>query len=670
MNEADALLVIGASFANHTGIYAGHPIVHVDRDPLQLGRTTSVAVPLLADAAVAARALQAALPASERRRSRPGRRRGGALRALGRREAQPRAPTTAATASAVPQCSRRSAEHAPDDAVIAVDVGNHAYSFGRYHESKRGQQVLMSGLLGSIGFGYPAAIGAWAATGGERPVFAVTGDGGYAQYMAELTTAVRHGMRIVHVLLNNGQLGKISKEQRAGMWDVWQTRLHNPDFSKWAELCGALGIRVTSADGLDDAFTAALAHDGPALIEVMTDPELDLAMAEISFDNLLVVVAIAFAAPLLLGLAPGLRLPAVVLEIVAGIVVGPSGLGWVEIDEPVSVLAILGLAMLLFLSGPRGRPRATARAVAARGAARLRDLVRDRAVRRPRARRRRPRGRPRVRGDRAVGDFARRRHPGAQGLGLARSDFGQLVIAAASIADVATIVLLSLLFSREATSTGATLALLGAMAVVALVIGGFVLLGERSMRLSGTLLRLQDTTAQIRVRGAFLLVVGFAALAGALGLEVILGAFVAGLLLGAVDPDHAMTHPIFRAKLEAVGFGVLVPVFFVTSGLRFDLGALTQDTSTIALVPLLLGALLLVRGTPVLARAQAPGGRAPRRRGRAAAGDIAAVHRRRDDDRPGDRRAVGEPGRRARRRRARVGADLPARRAVAAAAGY
>ena len=165
-------------------------------------------------------------------------------------------------------------EHAPDDAVIAVDVGNHAYSFGRYHESKHGQHVLMSGLLGSIGFGYPAAIGAWAATGGERPVFAVTGDGGYAQYMAELTTAVRHGMRIVHVLLNNGQLGKISKEQRAGQWDVWQTQLHNPDFSQWAQLCGALGIRVTAAAELDDALTRALAHDGPSLVEVMTDPEL------------------------------------------------------------------------------------------------------------------------------------------------------------------------------------------------------------------------------------------------------------------------------------------------------------------------------------------------------------------------------------------------------------
>jgi len=82
----------------------------------------------------------------------------------------------------------------------------------------------MSGYLGSIGFGYPAAIGAWAAAPG-RPIFAVTGDGGFAQYMAELLTAVKHKMKITHVLLNNGQLGKISKEQRAGDWEVWQSSI-------------------------------------------------------------------------------------------------------------------------------------------------------------------------------------------------------------------------------------------------------------------------------------------------------------------------------------------------------------------------------------------------------------------------------------------------------------
>jgi pyruvate oxidase len=81
-------------------------------------------------------------------------------------------------------------------------------------------------------------------------------------------------MNITHVLLDNGQLGKIAKEQRAGEWDVWQTTLHNPDFSAFARNCGAFGVRVEDAAGLDAALAAAVAHDGPAMVEVMTDPDL------------------------------------------------------------------------------------------------------------------------------------------------------------------------------------------------------------------------------------------------------------------------------------------------------------------------------------------------------------------------------------------------------------
>ena len=107
-----------------------------------------------------------------------------------------------------------------------------------------------------------------------RQVVSVSGDGGLGQYLAELTTVVKYGMNITHVLLNNSELGKISKEQRSGNWDVWQTALHNPDFAQYAELCGARGIRVTERDQLDKALQAALAHDGPALVEILTDVDL------------------------------------------------------------------------------------------------------------------------------------------------------------------------------------------------------------------------------------------------------------------------------------------------------------------------------------------------------------------------------------------------------------
>jgi thiamine pyrophosphate-dependent acetolactate synthase large subunit-like protein len=160
----------------------------------------------------------------------------------------------------------------PADAVVAVDVGNNAYSFGRYFECDR-QSVLMSGYLGSIGFGFPAAMGAWAAAPDRKPV-AVTGDGGFGQYLAEFTTAVKYRMPITHVLLNNSELGKITKEQRAADFDVWQTSLHNPDFAAYAELCGGRGIRVERRDQLDTALIEALATDGPALVEVISDVEL------------------------------------------------------------------------------------------------------------------------------------------------------------------------------------------------------------------------------------------------------------------------------------------------------------------------------------------------------------------------------------------------------------
>ena len=168
---------------------------------------------------------------------------------------------------------------APADAILPVDVGNNTYSFGRYFECRQ-QAVLMSGYLGSIGFALPAALGAWVATQEEdsrfqgRKVVSISGDGGFGQYMGELLTAVKYGMDVTHVLLRNDQLGKISKEQRAGEWEVWETDLHNPDFAEYARLCGAEGIRVERAEELEPALERALAHPGPSLVEILTDAEL------------------------------------------------------------------------------------------------------------------------------------------------------------------------------------------------------------------------------------------------------------------------------------------------------------------------------------------------------------------------------------------------------------
>ena len=271
MNEADLLLVFGASFSNHTGITSYKPIIQVDFDPMTLARFHSVTVPVWGEIGVTAKLMRERLGATQSVDQRAD----VAERwKIWRDEKQTRLGERGdgVHSAAVFEALSRTA---PEDAIIAVDVGNNTYSFGRYFECKR-QAVLMSGYLGSIGFGYPAAMGAWAATQEDDPrfagrkVLAVTGDGGFAQYMAEYTTAVKYGMDITHVLLNNSELGKISKEQRSADYDVWETSLRNPSFAEYAALCGAKGLRVTAADALEGALTEALDHQGPATVEVMT----------------------------------------------------------------------------------------------------------------------------------------------------------------------------------------------------------------------------------------------------------------------------------------------------------------------------------------------------------------------------------------------------------------
>lgn len=330
---------------------------------------------------------------------------------------------------------------------------------------------------------------------------------------------------------------------------------------------------------------------------------------EIEFTNLVLVAATAFLAPFLLGLFPAVRLPAVVLELVAGIAIGPAVLGWVEIDEPVAVLSTIGLAFLLFLAGLeiefqklRGRPlrQASLGYVLSFAIAVVLALLLDAAgiVDTPLLV-------AIVLTATSLGVVV----PVLKDAGEISSPFGQLIVAAASIADFAAIFLLSLFFSREATGVGAKLFLIGGFALTVVAIFVFVAGAERSMRLTEVLARLQDTTAQIRVRGAFLLLVGFAAVATHLGLEAILGAFAAGAVLTLLDRDQAMTHPQFRLKLESAGFGIFIPVFFVASGVRFDLDALTANASTLARVPLFLAILLLVRGLPALLYRSTIGGR-------------------------------------------------------------
>jgi Kef-type K+ transport system membrane component KefB len=319
----------------------------------------------------------------------------------------------------------------------------------------------------------------------------------------------------------------------------------------------------------------------------------------ISFTSVAVVAAVAVTAPLLVAFI-GLRLPAIVVEILLGIVVGPQVLGWASNDEPVQVLALLGLAFLLLLAGLeidfdrlRGvllRVTGFAWILSFGIALGVGLVLKETGL---------------VRSPLLVATIF-----SATGLGIivpilkdagqTSSSFGQLVVAAASIAEVAPIALLSLFFSGESGSIAVKLVLLIGFACFVAAIG-MVLLGlQRSTRVSSVLLRLQDTTAEIRVRGAFLLLTLFVVLASRFGLEAILGAFLAGATLKLVDRDQGMTHAFFHQKLEAVGFGVFIPFFFVATGIKLDVASLFHGASTAERVPVFLAALLLVRGVPVL----------------------------------------------------------------------
>ncbi len=322
-------------------------------------------------------------------------------------------------------------------------------------------------------------------------------------------------------------------------------------------------------------------------------------MHEVGFENLFIVALVAVLAPVVVGLVPRLRLPAVVLEIVAGVVLGPSVLGLVEADLVVGVLGVIGLAFLLFMVGLeldvatlRGRVLRLAAlgylvslalgvgvGVAADAAGWVDSPVLL-AV---------------ALSATSLGLVV----PVLKDAGVADSSMGRLTVAAATLADVAAVLLLTLLFSEGTSSIGARVVLLITFVGLVALTGVGVLVTGRWRRLTDVVLRLQDTSAEIRVRAAVVLLLGFVVLAENFGLETILGALLAGAVIGAVDKDTS-THPHFRTKLDAIGFGFLIPVFFVSSGIRLDISGLVSEPSALARMPVFVVALLVVRGLPAL----------------------------------------------------------------------
>jgi Kef-type K+ transport system membrane component KefB len=323
-------------------------------------------------------------------------------------------------------------------------------------------------------------------------------------------------------------------------------------------------------------------------------------MPAISFNSVLIIAGVAVLVPAVLGAFPRLPVPGAVLEVVAGIVVGPSVLGWVRVDAPVQVLSDLGLGMLLFLAGleididelrgPLARLAGSAFAVSA-GLALLCGYAFHLAGQATQ---------PLLLAIIVMSTSTGLLLPLLKDAGQDTTEFGQLVMTAAALAEIVPILLLSLFFSAAAKTTEDQLVSLAIFLALLALIG---LLLARVRRLAGLdrlINRLADQSAQLRVRAALTLALGCGVLAYRFGFASILGAFAAGLLVRLIEITGRTPHPQFQIKLEGIGFGFLIPIFFITTGVEFQLKELLASPAALAEVPLFLAALLLVRGLPAV----------------------------------------------------------------------
>ena len=339
-------------------------------------------------------------------------------------------------------------------------------------------------------------------------------------------------------------------------------------------------------------------------------------MPPISFNSVLIIAGISVLVPVVLGLLPRLPVPGAVLEVIAGIVVGPSVLNWVRIDAPVEVLSTLGLGMLLFLAGleldverlrgPLARLAFAAFAASAGLALACGFLLQLAGLTLP----------PVLLAIILMSTSAGLLLPMLKDAGEGSTEYGQLIMTAAAVAEIVPIVLLSLLFSATSKTVGGQLASLAVFLVLLVLIGLAVAEVRRLPRLDKMFDYLSRRSGQLRVRATLTLALGCGVLAYQFGFAAILGAFAAGLLTRIIEVSGREETRDFLVKLEGIGFGFLIPVFFIATGVSFQLKGLLDHPSALADVPVFLVALLVVRGLPAALYVRAVGRR------RAAAGGL------------------------------------------------
>ena len=310
--------------------------------------------------------------------------------------------------------------------------------------------------------------------------------------------------------------------------------------------------------------------------------------------TLTVVLAVAVVSPFVADLLARFRVPAVVIEILAGIVVGPQVLGLGQLSPTIQSVSSLGLAFLMFLAGYEvdfARIKGKPLKLAARGW--LLSLALGLAI-----------GFLLQEEGRAVSGLIiglmltttalGTMLPMWRDSGLLRTRFGTHLLAVGALGEFGPIVAIALLLSGHRPRQASLLLVLFVVLAVATAL---VAAQPKKPRLVHLLQANLNTSAQLPVRLSVFLIVVLLWVANSLGLDVLLGAFTAGIVvrLGIKGPDE----DVIRIKLEAIGFGFLIPIFFVVSGMQFDLDGLVSSTRSLVILPAALGLFLLVRGLPV-----------------------------------------------------------------------
>ncbi len=322
-------------------------------------------------------------------------------------------------------------------------------------------------------------------------------------------------------------------------------------------------------------------------------------MHDSTLPTLVIIFAIAAATPMLVDIPKRIRIPAVVLELVLGIIVGPHALNWAKRGEVIEVLAEIGLAFLIFLAGfeidfaqLRGTPLKLASSswvcslvlglvagsVIAWSGLALSGIVVGLALT-----------------STALGALL----PILRDSGRLSTPFGLHVLANGAAAEFGPIIAIALALGTKDPARSAIT--LGAFAVVA-VMAVWLSLRTPPERLSRLAKRTLTTSGQLPIRIAILMIAALVWWAAKLELDILLGAFVAGVVFRGFSEsahDHDQLH-VIESKFDAVGFGFVIPLFFVVSGMKFDLHALTSDVGAILKPPLFLALLLIVRGLPIM----------------------------------------------------------------------